>query len=364
MKRLTALLLLTTLFFGLVQAQMFTINARIDGVSGGTAELQAREGRTMVTKFATGIKEDGSFQMIGKITEPDLYYLKVGDARGTLSLFMCNVPIEISGASDRLYESDIQAQGATGDFQAYNNMLRARSNDNRDLFTAYSEARKAEDEEKVAELRKELDVYYEENGKLEMQFIEDNLQSAVAPYLVYRKAYQMDDPNELEALINGFNPKMADHKYVTELKETLEIKRITAVGAEAPDFTQNDVDGNPVSLSDFRGKYVLVDFWAAWCGPCRGENPNVVEAYNKFRRKGFTVLGVSLDRTKEDWLKAIEEDGLTWTQVSDLQYWDNAVAKQYGIRAIPSNLLIDKKGIIVGKNLRGEDLHKKLEEIL
>jgi len=138
------------------------------------------------------------------------------------------------------------------------------------------------------------------------------------------------------------------------------------IGAVAPDFTQNDTEGNPVKLSSFRGKYVLVDFWASWCGPCRAENPNVVNAFNQYKDKGFTVLGVSLDdeKGKQKWLDAIKKDGLTWTHVSDLKYWNNEVSKAYGIRSIPQNVLLDPNGVIIGKNLRGKALLDKLAEIL
>jgi peroxiredoxin len=139
-----------------------------------------------------------------------------------------------------------------------------------------------------------------------------------------------------------------------------------AIGATAPDFTQNTPDGKPLALSSLRGKYVLIDFWASWCGPCRRENPNVVTAYNKFKDKGFTILGVSLDKDtgREAWLKAIEKDGLAWNQVSDLKYWQNAAAKDYGVQAIPQNFLIDPNGKIVATNLRGEKLQETLSQLL
>jgi peroxiredoxin len=148
--------------------------------------------------------------------------------------------------------------------------------------------------------------------------------------------------------------------------EQLNKVKTTSIGSLAPDFSENDVNGNPVKLSSFRGKYVLVDFWASWCGPCREENPNVVKLYQQYKDKNFTVLGVSLDKENDrnKWLKAIADDHLEWTQVSDLSFWKNAAAKLYGVNAIPQNFLLDPQGRIIGKNLRGADLAQKLAGIL
>lgn len=170
-----------------------------------------------------------------------------------------------------------------------------------------------------------------------------------------------------EAIINADkrNKFLADSIDAVIAARTADNISKIPLGTKAPAFTQNDVHGKPVSLASFKGKYVLIDFWASWCAPCRAENPNVVNAYKQYKDKGFTVLGVSLDSPsgKDAWIKAIEKDGLTWTQVSDLNGWKNTVAELYQVKSIPQNFLVDPNGVIVGKNLRGGDLDKKLASI-
>ena len=173
------------------------------------------------------------------------------------------------------------------------------------------------------------------------------------------------NPQELSDMLASLSDELKGSEPALGIRTALEkMKSGAVIGMPAPDFTQNDVNGAPVKLSSFKGKYVLVDFWASWCGPCRQENPNVVRAYNKYKTKNFTILGVSLDKNKADWQNAIKNDGLAWTQVSDLQYWNNAVAAQYQITSIPQNFLIDPQGKVVAKNLRGEELEATLAELL
>jgi peroxiredoxin len=174
------------------------------------------------------------------------------------------------------------------------------------------------------------------------------------------------DPNELEPLLAGLSKELRETETARSLKNALENLKATAIGAMAPDFEQTDTLNRPVRLSSFRGKYVLLDFWASWCVPCRQENPNVVKAYNRFKDKNFTIIGISLDKRDGAfaWLKAIRQDHLTWTQLSDLKFWNNAVAQLYFVQGIPKNFLIDPTGKIIAQDLRGDDLEAKLEEVL
>ena len=188
--------------------------------------------------------------------------------------------------------------------------------------------------------------------------------SPVSAYFVVKDfAYKLD-LEEMKSVRSKLDASLDGTSYVQQIESMIARMEKVQVGSEAPDFTLPDVNGNPVSLSSFRGKYVLVDFWAAWCPDCRKENPNIVSAWDKYKNKNFAILGVSLDRNREQWLAAIEKDKLTWTQVSDLKYWSSEAAVLYCIRWIPMSFLIDPEGKIVAIGLEGEELHNKLEELL
>ena len=318
--------------------------------------------------------KDGDFKFKGNITEPASANLIVkfsqqGDQkppREFVPIFLEPSKIEFT-AKDSLENNVVKGSAANDEFQSL--LKQAKSYDNRfeGLYNQYDSLEKAGDKEGANKTEAAIEQLNNEmNEAVYASFLKTHSNSDVALFALKQYAGWEIDPVKVEPLYNTLPASLKAWPSAKSLKERIDIAKKTSIGSYAMDFTQNDTLGKPVSLSSFRGKYVLVDFWASWCGPCRRENPNVVKVFNKFRDKNFTVLSVSLDRpdARDKWLAAIHKDGLTWTHVSDLKYWDNAVAKQYGIRAIPQNLLIDPQGKIIAKNLRGEDLDAKLTEIL
>ena len=217
----------------------------------------------------------------------------------------------------------------------------------------------------TAQLNREYRQLLDERTQKQQQYVREHPNSYFSVVALSESVSSKFDVAEIEPLFLSIDEKYRETFPGKAFAQRIEAAKTIEIGKKAPGFTQNDPEGNPVSLSDYLGKYVLLDFWASWCGPCRQENPNLVKAYAAYKDKGFEILGVSLDNKdgKEAWVKAIEKDGLTWTQVSDLNSWNNEVARSYGVRAVPQSYLIDPQGIIVAENLRGETLEAKLEEI-
>ena len=361
--------ILTFIFLGLLQANLlantdkdssFTINGSMVGFKD-SSEVKLEDQNTGV-QLATARIIKGKFTLKGKLAEPTLCWLKITDEEDQY-VYVENKTISVSGIKPIRTNFKVTGSQSHNDFMDFQKgftplMVRLQTivpainstpyGPQRDsMMLIYDNIRDS--------IQKNIDVY-----------IDQHLSSFVSPFVLFVTTQFYEDPVLLEQRFLRLDSNVRSIPTSISLKNYIDYNKVGAVGTNALDFTQPDTLGTQVSLSSFKGKYVLVDFWASWCGPCRAENPNVVASFNKYKEKNFTVLGVSLDRPgqKENWISAIHKDNLTWTHVSDLLFWNNTAAKLYRVAGIPFNILVDPQGKIIGRNLRGSDLDSKLCEIL
>ncbi len=269
-------------------------------------------------------------------------------------------------AKDSLSNSKVTGSKAQDAYAALKSNVASYDPSFTALYAKYSEARKSKSPtDQIEKSIDSLDNLVKEKVYLSFLKAPATKNSPVAIYALTQYAGYAINPVTTEPIFKQLGSVPRNLPSGKILEERIALAKKLEVGQYAIPFSQADTAGKVFSLASLKGKVVLVDFWASWCGPCRAENPNVVSAFNKYKDKGFTVLGVSLDQpgAKERWMKAIHDDGLTWNHVSDLKYWDNEVSKAYGIQAIPQNYLLDKEGKIIGKNLRGEALQSFLKNL-
>ena len=364
MKKISYAIIATILMTACSSEPHYVVKGNIDGSDSLTFYLQKREAGKIIN-IDSAISKKGVFTMKGgKIDYPQMVQLIAGNTRKRTSFYLENSEITIKGTIDSLFNATITGSKTQDQYKTFLESNKPLTDIYSKLYVEYQTASRAGDVARVARLEKQADSIQAEMTTLEKNFIKNNPSSYVTPSLLVSLSYEMDAP-EIESMINGLDTTIVKLPMIKDLKDRVAVMKSVSIGQKAPDFTMNDPNGNPVSLSSKIGsKLLLIDFWAAWCNPCRQENPNVVKVYNQFHKKGFDVFGVSLDRTKDDWVKAIDNDKLTWTQVSDLQFWNNAAAKLFAVNAIPANFLLDETGTIIGKNLRGEDLYNKVNEVL
>ncbi len=344
---------------------VYSITGNIRGVNNGLALLTyISNGNVRVDSAAIS---NSNFGFSGKFEQPQEVQLSfVNESyNGGITFFAENSGIIIKSDTSTLNKPTIEGSSSQTVYEEYNNELSGinKSYDalnklGHDIFESGKLNRAIADS--LVSVTQKLDS----NKTVKISsFVKDHPSSVVSAWAINKNLLFDPNPVILEPLYQKLSAANQTGIYGSLIHAAIQNAKATVIGRKAIEFTQPDTSGKSISLSSIKSKYLLVDFWASWCGPCRAENPNVLKAYRQYKPKGFEIIGISLDSDREAWLKAIKKDNLSWTEVSDLKAWNNPVSLAYGVKGIPFNVLLNKDGIIIAKNLRGNNLQDKLREI-
>ncbi|MGX5818396.1 redoxin domain-containing protein [Chitinophaga lutea] len=356
----------------------FKVDLHLDNAPLEKVYLEELSGQAPKVVDTAAIKDaSGKVELTGMVQEQGLYRIRFEGGKYIL-LALDAGDMKIDGDYNELEKIKVSGSDATAEVQSLLNQYSERTQTLSREMQAMDSIRQLKDADSLFEARRAQ--FEKENENFRKYFLDAarNAKEPV-PAVLAMQLVNFNDAEDIkahrkdfESIIQRFpeNGMVKDmQKFIAEIDKPAQPQAPAdgpeaMIGQQAPDFTLPDPSGKQISLSSFKGKYVLVDFWASWCGPCRQENPNVVKAFMKYKNKNFTILGVSLDKTKDAWVKAIGDDGLVWSHVSDLKFWESAVVPMYGITGIPTNILVDPQGKIVAANLRGGQLEAKLGELL
>lgn len=340
----------------------FTIEGKLEGHSGDRIFLSALQNGEFVMRDTASISREGTFRFQGEITAPDVFRLSLTENNALLMVIDARC-IEVRCDANSLQQScEVKGSEASADLEKLM-VITGRYQEEiasvEKKFMAAQEAGKADSLIVFQEKYFDLNSAYKRDVK---EFIRQYPASFTGPYAAYAMLGE-EDAEFVDSALVVFNESIPGSKYVQLLNERAARSNTVSVGALVPEINLPQPDGTPLSLSSLKGEYVLLDFWASWCRPCREENPNMVKLYQRYKSKGFEILGISLDESKEQWLEAIREDQLPWRHVSDLKGVNSAAVRLYQVQAIPMTVLLDEEGRMIALNLRGPSLESKLEEL-
>jgi peroxiredoxin len=372
LSRLTVLSFLVFTACNTEKANEFVVNGTVSGAAGEVVKLIEFTLEDAVTVDSVELDENGSFEIRSANTEPTVYMLTL-QGGGLIPVVIANGDqVKVNTSADQFVAlAEVEGSTASADLLRYFKQFNVFQNQVADLnaeLMPFANTAAFDSMKNVAQ--EKYQTYEAEQKRFVKSFIDDNDQGIVPLFASLYAANFISPEDEyvwFSGLLDRFKAEFPESKYTAWLTTFIEPYRSLSElqeGKMAPDFRLPTPDGDSLSLSDLRGKYVLIDFWASWCGPCRQENPNVVRMYNRFKGKNFEILGVSLDKERAGWIKAIGDDQLSWKHVSDLKFWDSMVTGLYAIQSIPATMIVDPEGRIVARNLRGAPLEDKLAELL
>ncbi len=349
----------------------YNLTGNVDGMEDGKKvfvseiDMQTRSPKTI----DTAVIKDGKFELDMENQDmPNLSFLRFEGRNGNVMFISENQTINFDIDKDTIYNSEVSGGPENEALYEYFDHLKELGKKMNGMQQDMRKAMMSQDTAKLKSLQ-EAQIELRDNNKVFQENIFEKHKDKFVGIMVLSDMIrnQTHTPAEVKAYFEELSDKMKETPLAKSLKENLDKTKETDLGSKAPDFTAPDPDGKQISLSDKLGKVTILDFWAAWCKPCRAESPNLVKTYDEYKDKGLSIVSVSLDRPgqKEQWLKAIEDDQIgDWTHVSNLKFWQDPIARKYDIKAIPATYILDDQGVIIAKDLRGSDLYNKIGELL